>query len=117
MSKSKKPGHYLSDAIKDGQGSSIYISYCRKDKSFVKALYDGLTVDGREVFVEWEDVAAAASEAEQFEEIKESMFFGDYICYIPQSLCAMHSVACARSPPCLDRDVVFHRRCLHSNRH
>lgn len=72
MSKLKKPGHYLSDAIKDGQGSSIYISYCRKDKSFVKAMYDGLTVDGREVFVEWEDVAAAASEAEQFEEIKES---------------------------------------------
>jgi hypothetical protein len=74
MSKSKSAGNFLADAIKDGQGSSIYVSYCRKDKAFVKALYDGLTVDGREVFVEWEDVAAAASDAEQFEEIKESAF-------------------------------------------
>ena len=73
MSKAnKKAGEYLADATKDGQGANIYISYCRKDKSFVKALYDGLTPDGREIFVEWEDIAAAASEAEQFEEIKES---------------------------------------------
>ena len=56
----KKDGEYLSDAIKDGQGSSVMISYSRKDKAFTKALHDALTPDGREIWVDWDDIPPSA---------------------------------------------------------
>lgn len=58
--KKKQQGEYLADAVKDGQGSSVMISYSRKDKQFVKSLYDALSVDGREIWVDWEDIPPSA---------------------------------------------------------
>jgi hypothetical protein len=53
-------GDSLADAVKDGVGSSVMISYCRKDKAFVKALYDALSVDGRQIWVDWADIPPSA---------------------------------------------------------
>lgn len=40
-------GNYLKETEKDQVGCSVMISYSRKDKSFVKNLYDALAVDDR----------------------------------------------------------------------
>jgi hypothetical protein len=46
--------------LKDGQGSSVMISYCRKDKTFVKQLHDALQADGRHIWVDWADIPPSA---------------------------------------------------------
>lgn len=49
-----KPGELLADTDKDLVGSSVMISYSRKDKAFVKNIYDALAVDDRNIWVDWE---------------------------------------------------------------
>jgi hypothetical protein len=51
-----KPGELLADTDKDLVGSSVMISYSRKDKAFVKNIYDALAVDDRNIWVDWEDI-------------------------------------------------------------
>jgi len=49
-------GNFLDETEKDTAGASIMISYARKDKAFVKNLYDALSVDDRNIWVDWEDI-------------------------------------------------------------
>jgi len=49
-------GDYLADTEKDLRGCSVMISYSRKDKAFVKNIYDALRVDDRNIWVDWEDI-------------------------------------------------------------
>jgi len=37
-------------------GCSAFVSYSRKDKAFVKNVYDALRVDDRKMWVDWEDI-------------------------------------------------------------
>jgi hypothetical protein len=37
-------------------GASVMISYSRKDKTFVKGIYDALVVGDRPIWVDWEDI-------------------------------------------------------------
>lgn len=53
-------GEYLAETDRDLVGCSVMISYSRKDKSFVKNLYDALTVDDRNIWVDWEDIPPSA---------------------------------------------------------
>jgi len=50
-----KKGQYLADGDKNLNGCSVMISYARKDKAFVKNIYDALAIDDREIWVDWED--------------------------------------------------------------
>jgi len=54
-SKSDK-GNYLADGDKILEGSTVMISYSRKDKAFVKNIYDALAIDDRNIWVDWEDI-------------------------------------------------------------
>jgi len=56
--KEAKPykGDYLEDTEKETAGCSVMISYARKDKAFVKNLFDALSVDERRIWVDWEDI-------------------------------------------------------------
>jgi len=49
-------GDYLAETDKDLHGCSVMISYSRKDKAFVKNIYDALRVDERNIWVDWEDI-------------------------------------------------------------
>lgn len=60
MKNARNRGEFLSEAVKDGQGSSVMVSYSRKDKVFVKALYEALSAGGREIWVDWEDIPPSA---------------------------------------------------------
>lgn len=51
-----KKGELLGDTDKDLLGCSVMISYSRKDKAFVKNIYDALAVDDRNIWVDWEDI-------------------------------------------------------------
>jgi len=44
----------------DRQTSRVFISYAKKDKAFVKNLYDALALDGRDIWVDWEDIPPSA---------------------------------------------------------
>jgi hypothetical protein len=55
MAEDKKKGGYL-DSDKILEGCSVMISYSRKDKAFVKNIYDALAVDNRQIWVDWEDI-------------------------------------------------------------
>jgi len=62
MSKSDKKreksdkGNYLADGEQTINGCSVMISYSRKDKAFVKNIYDALATDERLIWVDWEDI-------------------------------------------------------------
>ncbi len=51
-----KPGELLAETDADLVGCSVMISYSRKDKAFVKNIYDALAVDDRNIWVDWEDI-------------------------------------------------------------
>jgi len=51
-----KKGQLLAETDKDLIGSSLMISYSRKDKAFVKNIYDALSIDDRNIWVDWEDI-------------------------------------------------------------
>lgn len=46
-----KAGEFLSDGPNDAHGNSVMISYSRKDKAFVKNIYDSLVIDDRSIWV------------------------------------------------------------------
>jgi len=57
--KKEKPGNnaeILAETDKDLRGCSVFISYSRKDKAFVKNIYDALRVEDRKIWVDWEDI-------------------------------------------------------------
>jgi len=60
MSEKKKEksdkGNYLADGDKIMEGCTVMISYSRKDKAFVKNIYDALAIDDRNIWVDWEDI-------------------------------------------------------------
>jgi len=58
--KKQSSGDYLAETDKDVVGCSVMISYSRKDKAFVKNLYDALAVDDRNIWVDWEDIPPSA---------------------------------------------------------
>jgi len=41
---------------KNNEGATVMISYSRKDKAFVKNIYDALAIDDRLIWVDWEDI-------------------------------------------------------------
>lgn len=41
---------------KNQDGATVMISYSRKDKAFVKGVYDALAIDDRLIWVDWEDI-------------------------------------------------------------
>ena len=47
-------GNYLAEADKSLEVCSVMISYSRKDKAFVKNIFDALAIDDREIWVDWE---------------------------------------------------------------
>eukprot|EP00462_Mataza_sp_D1_P001800 CAMPEP_0175097510 /NCGR_PEP_ID=MMETSP0086_2-20121207/5328_1 /TAXON_ID=136419 /ORGANISM="Unknown Unknown, Strain D1" /LENGTH=226 /DNA_ID=CAMNT_0016371031 /DNA_START=27 /DNA_END=704 /DNA_ORIENTATION=- len=49
-------GNYLAEADKSLEVCSVMISYSRKDKAFVKNIFDALAIDDREIWVDWEDM-------------------------------------------------------------
>lgn len=51
----KQRGNYLQEQ-RGLEGCSVMISYSRKDKAFVKNIYDALAVEGRHIWVDWEDI-------------------------------------------------------------
>jgi hypothetical protein len=55
MAETEKKGEYL-DTSKIHEACSVMISYSRKDKSFVRNIYDALTSDQRQIWVDWEDI-------------------------------------------------------------
>ena len=40
--------------------SDVFISYSRNDSDFVRALHNRLTGEGRDVWVDWEDIPPSA---------------------------------------------------------
>jgi len=51
-----KKGKLLAETDQDLLGCSVMISYSRKDKAFVKNIYDALSIDDRSIWVDWEDI-------------------------------------------------------------
>lgn len=51
-----KSDGYLDDAEAQTSGASVMISYARKDKAFVKNIFDALFVDNRKIWIDWEDI-------------------------------------------------------------
>lgn len=52
----KDKGNYLAETHRGLDGCSVMISYSRKDKAFVKNIFDALSVDNRQIWVDWEDI-------------------------------------------------------------
>ena len=40
--------------------TDVFISYARKDQVFVRKLHDALVTQGRDVWVDWEDIQPTA---------------------------------------------------------
>jgi len=40
--------------------TDVFISYARKDQVFVRKLHDALVTQGRDVWVDWEDIVLRA---------------------------------------------------------
>lgn len=54
--KAVQSGNYLGETDKSLEVCSVMISYARKDKTFVKDIYDALAIDDRSIWVDWEDI-------------------------------------------------------------
>jgi len=70
---------------KQGSNGSVFISYSRKDKQFVKKLNDALDAEGVEAWVDWEGIELAS---EWMERIKSAIQGTDAFLFIisPDSL-------------------------------
>jgi len=56
MEDKKNNDELLAQTDKETKGCSVFISYSRKDKAFVKNIYDALRVEDRNIWVDWEDI-------------------------------------------------------------
>lgn len=72
--------------------ADVFISYSRNDSDFVRALYNRLTGDGRDVWVDWEDIPPSA---DWLADIERAIDASDVFLFImsPDSL---SSKTCAR---------------------
>jgi len=62
--------------------ADVFISYAREDKDFVRCLDRALTEDGRDVWVDWEDIAPSA---EWMEEIRTAIEGADAFVFVLSS--------------------------------
>jgi len=56
QNRKQNQGNYLTDELEGNQTAGCMISYSRKDKGFVKNLFDQLSADDRQIWVDWEDI-------------------------------------------------------------
>jgi WD40 repeat protein len=55
----------MADNQAQGQNGSVFISYSRKDKEFVRKLYDGLVANDVKAWVDWEGIPLSADWMEE----------------------------------------------------
>lgn len=89
--KGKHKSEYLDDAEISQGTASVMISYARKDKAFVKNLFDALSADeGRKIWIDWEDIPPSS---EWLDEIHKGIEQSDAFVFVlsPDSI---HSDVC-----------------------
>lgn len=59
--------------------SDVFISYSRKDSDFTKILHERLTADGRDVWIDWEDIPATA---DWWQEIRTAIEEADVFAFV-----------------------------------
>eukprot|EP00455_Lapot_gusevi_P054100 TRINITY_DN858_c0_g1_i1.p1 TRINITY_DN858_c0_g1~~TRINITY_DN858_c0_g1_i1.p1 ORF type:complete len:267 (+),score=74.69 TRINITY_DN858_c0_g1_i1:107-907(+) len=74
-----KNGEMLEGSVKSGKGSSVMISYSRRDKAFVRNLYEYMMQDGRDVWVDWQDIPGGS---DWFDEIKKGIEKSDCFVFV-----------------------------------
>ena len=59
--------------------ADVFISYSRKDKSFVQRLFEALETDSRDAWVDWEDIPLTA---DWWAEIQEGIEASDTFVFV-----------------------------------
>eukprot|EP00823_Brevimastigomonas_motovehiculus_P003831 TRINITY_DN23_c0_g1_i1.p1 TRINITY_DN23_c0_g1~~TRINITY_DN23_c0_g1_i1.p1 ORF type:complete len:271 (-),score=50.90 TRINITY_DN23_c0_g1_i1:1588-2400(-) len=89
--KKPKTDNYLDETESSGTKGSVMISYARKDKAFVKNLFDALSIEeGRKIWIDWEDIPPSS---EWLDEIHKGIEQSDAFLFVlsPDSI---HSDVC-----------------------
>ncbi len=66
---------------KNNEGATVMISYSRKDKAFVKNIYDALAIDDRLIWVDWEDILPVTTGSTKFTRALNSQTASS-LCYL-----------------------------------
>ncbi|MGA7932215.1 MAG: CHASE2 domain-containing protein [Kovacikia sp.] len=92
--------------------TDVFISYSRKDKDFVRTLYEVLKADGREIWVDWEDIPLTADwwlEIEAGIEAADTFIFVISPDSVASTVCQQeieHAIQChKRLMPIFRRDI------------